>query len=413
MAPLARGRGQAPGPHAAWRAGSFRALGPAIVVGLAGASLLDLPGARRVELLPAPLLAPLLALLAPLRPAVAPAGPELAELLASAPAVGAAWQAELVRRPPPPAGRELALLAVAGRDPVQGFLWLEPDGLELQPGSPVTHRGVLVGRVGWGTGAPLGPTRVSLVGSTGSPPLAARFHPEPGAAPVDVLILGGSTGPVLARPSRGFELAGLPLVHTRDVQALGETLPAGFLLGRIESDPIERPGGALLPRDTPLRVRLAPLIEPLEVDLVVAEVPRGWTGAVRAVEAAVLAGRADRSALLVDRGRADGLRVGDLVTQGGLLVGWVTDLAARAARVERGPPPGPLVVESVPGVLDSWDPSRSPWPEAGPLPAGQGLYLPTTDAGALLVGRVVLRGGRAHLLGFAGDLGLPLVVRSR
>lgn len=388
-----------------------------VVVAAALASLLGVEPVRRAELLLVPLLAPLDALLAPALPEPVPQELEPGEDLAAL--AWDAWLDEVRRRPAPAMGMELATLSVLSHDDARGQLVLRAGDAPLWAGDPVTHRGALVGFLAPASKGSAeatrsdGTARVSLLGERGCRPVAGELLPADGRPPVQFLVAAGDDGPEVSRPSSVLPPHGRPMAFTRDVTALGDRVPADLLLGRVETLPVELPGGGLAPRDMGPAV-LSPVLSHDALSLVTVETSPDWEPTVEPVTARALATSATVRSLVLDRGRHDGVNVGDLVVQDGRLVGSVVRAGLLASEVSRSAPEGPLLVELSDGLVVPVDPVRDPWPGDPADAAGRPVFLGTLDGGGLLAGHVVSVGplGAAVTLP-AIDLRREVVVRPR
>jgi hypothetical protein len=388
-----------------------------VVVAAALASMLGVEPVRRAELLLVPLMAPLDALLAPAMPEPGPQDAEPGEDLAAA--AWDAWLGEVRRRPAPTAGTELATLSVLAHDDGRGQLVLRAGDAPLWAGDPVTHRGALVGFL-----APAsrdsaeatrsdGTARVSLLGERGCRPVAGELLPADGRPPVRFLVAAGDDGPELSRPSSVLPTDGRPMAFTRDVTALGDRVPADLLLGRLETLPVEHPGGGLAPRDMGPAV-LSPVLSPDALSLVTVETSPDWEPTIEPVRARALATSTTARSLVIDRGRHDGVNEGDLVVQDGRLVGTVVRAGLLASEVARAVPEGPLLVELTDGLVLPVDPVRDPWPGDPAEAAGRTVFLGTLDAGGLLAGHVTGVGPAGAAIALpAIDLRREVVVRPR
>ena len=359
-----------------------------LVVAFSLASLIGLEPARRAEQWLAALLLPLDGLVARALPE-----PELladrAALEQDAQAAWAAWEAALGARSRPLGGAlRPTTLSVLRYDASRGELALRAGDAPLSVGSPVTHRGVLLGfivaRSADGRVAVRdGEARVALVGGPAARPVAATWQADATADPAHFLLAGSRDGPRITHKSREFDGRLRPLVTTRDVRVLGDSLPAGLLLGHLEPKPIELPGGGV-GRGT--GEHFAPLLDPARVTWVSVEVPAAWTPVAHPLSARVVASSRTASALLVDRGSLDGVLPGDLVVQGGLLLGRVVRCGPLTSEVQRGAGPGTVLVVVDDARVVPLEPDDAHWPDDGPASAGRPVFGGESGWGGLAVG---------------------------
>ncbi|RKY20967.1 MAG: hypothetical protein DRQ55_05845 [Planctomycetota bacterium] len=394
-----------------------------LVVALSLASMAGLEPVRQAELMAAPLLQPL----EPLLLWALPDQPDFRDLAPQAPALGAgrvvgsgqpsdaatatrahagvnasaaqsawvAWMAEVMRRPPAADGWRLAALPVLSFDEPRGQLVLAAGQGPLPAGTPVTHRGVLLGflrpaRSGSDDARrDDGTARVSLLGQPGCRPVAAAVEPGDGREPIWCLVSSGAQGPQLTRPDTPLPAGSGAYARTRDVTALGDGVPASLLLGRLRRPQAEQPGGGLLPRHT-TRAQLEPLLDPERVRHVTLQVPSNWQPERYRMQAHVLRSACSEQRLVLDRGSSDGVGVGDVVLQDGALVGRVRRVGWVACEVARGAPSGPQLVEVSQGLVLPLDLAVDMWPGERRAAPGRPVYAGTLAGGGLVAGRVAM-----------------------
>lgn len=363
------------------------------VLAFSALSLLDLQPVRRAEQALVPLLAPCAGAVAWLSPKPPVSADADADLLPLAQPLWQAWCAEVERRPAvPSAGRQRVLLPTRGVDPATGELLLNAADVPLEPGSAVTHRGVLVGFVqassahGRHAVAADGTARVRLVGSPNSRPVAAAWLPMDGGDPAWFLVAPGPDGPRIRHRSRELDPSSRPLVATRDVSDFGDRVPAGLLLGRIESVFGDKPGGGV-GRALAGDERLVPLISAHDIELVAVELPGTVSVPLPTLSARILLQSAD-GRLLIDQGSLDGVLSGDLVVQQGRLVGRVSLCGPFSAELTLGAGAGQVLVQLHPDGVASVDPHDVRWPQGGQARPGAAVVLGRPGLGGVLVGRV-------------------------
>lgn len=289
-------------------------------------------------------------------------------------------------------GRQATLVPVVEWRREQSEIVIRVPAGAVREGAAVTHRDVLLGFVG-----PVEPdadrARVRLLRHTAGRPVAGEWRSAPGARPVH--FLARSREGRLLVESRSSTVSPGPdlLAITRDVSFLGDTLPAGLILGRLVSDDLDEPGGGLTVSSA--SVQLDDLVDPFRVGVVTVETEPGAELGGR-----VLPGRLQRTTWSdqrwrLDRGTKAGVQPGDWVAQDRVFGGRVTASGRWKAETSTTLPDGQLLVvegdEVVPCHLD-----RSTWPpDWAPRP---GLLVVTGHprVGGLVVGHV----GRVGADGF-------------
>jgi len=371
------------------------------VAALLALSVLSLGGwapLRRAEQAPALLLAPVEALCSALAPERDPGEAQVLEALVSdARLAFAGWEQSLLREgPASPPGMRRLLAPVLARDPARRELRVLAPAGSVREGAPATHRAALVGFVAAVEPGPEPGTELAVVhslGRAGQRAVAAEWSSGPQARSVQVLV--GADGrddphrPALPVVARSSSVPPPPdqLCWTRDVSSLGDSLPAGLLLGRLEAAGGEAPGGAARLRlgDT-LVVR--PLLDPFALDLLALAAAPGAAREPRRLGAHLLATSRGPSTLRLDRGARDGVRAGDWVTQAGLWLGVVTDVGAGTAVVDAALPDGPLLCVTRVGEVRTLGLRPASWPEGWQPVRGDLLALGRPATGGLLVGLV-------------------------
>ena len=266
-------------------------------------------------------------------------------------------------------------------------------------GAPVAHRDVLLGFVA-SLSADGERAVVRLLGHPGSRPVAGEWRAAAGARPVHFLAYG--RGDHLAVENRSSSVPPPPeqLARTRDVKFLGDALPPGLLLGLLEAREHDEPGGGLGPGDAvglglpvgDLAVRVRPLLDAMELGVVtvpVADTEAAAGAPTRGpVPGRLLATCGAGGRRRLDRGAADGLEVGDLVVQDGVLVGTVAVVGRGSSIVDQGLPPGRLLVVPSDGRLVPCGLGADSWPAGWTPEPGQVVVGGHAEHGGLLVGRV-------------------------
>jgi hypothetical protein len=354
---------------------------------------------RRAEQTPAAVLRPLEELAAGALPArSAEDSATLAALVSDARLAWDGWQqAVLHDAPPPPPGSQALAAPVVSRDLARRELWAVVPAGCVRPGAPATHRRMLVGfvtelRVGAEPG-----TELALVAPLGRHDLravAGQWLPAPGARPVEVLIGASEHGdeprhPALTLLARTSSVAPPPdqLCWTRDVSALGDQLPAGLLLGRLEGARGEQPGGAA-------RLRLGdelclrPLCDPYTLELLAIAGAAPAPRVPRRLDAHLMATSRGRRTARLDAGTLAGVREGDWVSQDGLYLGRVITATGGSAIVELSPPDGPLLCVTREGEVRVAGLLPETWPAGWQPSRGDLLALGRPGVGGLLVGLV-------------------------
>ncbi len=363
------------------------AFGVALLAGCV-LSLAGVPPLRWLEQGLAPLLQPLEGLLAPWAPA--PDAESLLVLREPAQRAFGAWREEVLGPvPAAAAGREALLVPVVGRRAARHELLLAVPAGAVARDAPVTHRGALLGFVTELSADGLLAT-VALLGKPDARPVAAEWCVVPEARPVSFLLTGSGNDDDwtlrVEAPSSSVRPPSDQLAWTRDVSALGDDLPAGLLVGRLQL-PAERPGGGL-PRASASALTLLPLIDPLAVDLVTVEGQRGAARESRRAEARLLATCRVGRTLRLDGGERAGVHRGDWVLQDGLFVGVVSESAAWSAVVDGEALPTSVLVVSPAGDVVACGPRPERWPAGWHPQPGDLVVAVHLAAGGLVVGTV-------------------------
>jgi hypothetical protein len=373
----------------------------AAVAALLALSVLSLGGwapLRRVEQAPAVLLRPLEELCAALVPEREAGEAQVLEaLVGDARLAFAGWEQSLLREgPASPPGTQRLLAPVLARDTGRRELRLLAPAGAVRAGAPATHRTALVGFVASVEPGPEAGTELAVVqplGRAGQRAVAAEWSTGPQARPVQVLV--GADGrddprrPALPVVARSSSVPPPPdqLCWTRDVSSLGDSLPAGLLLGRLEAADGEAPGGAARLRlGDALVVR--PLLDPFALDLLALAAAPGAAREPRRLGARLAVTSRGPATLRLDRGARDGVRAGDWVTQAGLWLGVVSDVGAGTAVVDAALPHGPLLCVTRAGEVRTLGLLPGSWPEGWQPVRGDLLALGRPATGGLLVGLV-------------------------
>ena len=353
---------------------------------------------RTVEQWPAVLLRPLEDVAASALPARAPSELATLQALVSDAHLGwEGWQRAVEREgPPPPPGLRQLVATVLVRDRAHRELQLLVPAGAVRPGAPVSHRGALAGFVTAVRPGPEAASELAVVGVLGRRDLravAASWQADPHSLQVDVLV-GGDQGsdpahPALAILARTSSVPPPPgqLCHTRDVSALGDTLPAGLLLGRLATPMDEQPGGAARTR-LGEGVVLRPLLDPFALDVLAVAGAPAAPRTPRRLGARLLATSGGATRRRLDHGARDGVRTGDWVSQDGVFLGVVVAVTGGSAIVDVTPPAGPLLCVTREGEVRTVGLAADSWP-AGWQPArGDLLAIGRPGTGGLLVGLV-------------------------
>lgn len=379
------------------RRAALAALGLLSVVSLAGWAPL-----RRAEQVPGLLLRPLEEALGGWAPARDPREEPLLEALVSDARL--AWEGwrHGVAAEGPAAGPGLARLvvAVSARDPQRRELQAVVPAGAVPEGAAATHRASLVGFVTALRPGPEPGTELAVIaplGSSGLRAVAGEWRATPEARPVHFLLGTDGGGdprraalPVQARSS-GVPPSPGQLCWTRDVLALGDPLPPGLLLGRVEPADGERPGGAARLRVTDELV-LRPLLDPYGLDLLALAATPGAAREPRRQSARIMTTSRGDGTLRLDRGARDGLRRGDWVSQAGVFLGTLTDVGPGTAVVDATPPRGPLLCVTSAGEVRLAGLAPQDAPADWQMLRGDLLALGRPGPGGLLVGVVAQAG---------------------
>ena len=300
--------------------------------------------------------------------------------------------------PPPPGSRQIAATVLARDLAQRELIALVPAGA-VRSGAPASHRGALAGFVVDVRPGPEAGTELAIVGTLGRHDLravAGLWQAGAKSVPVEVLI-GPELGPeggdarhpalaILARNSTVPPPAG-QLCHTRDVSALGDTLPAGLLLGRLDVPQDDRPGGAARAR-LGEGVVLHPLLDPFGVDLLAIAGSPSAARKPRQLGARLLATSGSSGRRRLDHGSRDGVRVGDWVSQAGLYVGVVVSVVGGSAIADVTPPEGPFLCVTREGEVRAIGLASESWPSGWQPARGDLLALGRPGTGGLLLGLV-------------------------
>lgn len=276
------------------------------------------------------------------------------------------------------------LLPVVERRPQARQLVVAGTEGALAPGAAVTWRDVLVGRVGEIDG---GRAVVDLLAHRRAGAVAGEWRVSPDAPVVHFLARGDGETLQLERRSSAVRPPDDEVAFTRDVRALGGTLPSGLVVGRLRLDGTDRPGGGDASSED-ARARLELVVDPMALHVVAVAGAEGTMPAVRRVEARAYAVSGDDGALRLDRGSRDGVARGDWVAQDGAWVGEVARVGPRTAVVERRAPPGILLVLSDDGRLVPATAGTDGWPAHWHPGAGDRVFAGTPASGGVFVGWV-------------------------
>ncbi len=295
------------------------------------------------------------------------------------------------------------LVPVVSRSPDRYELVLRVPAGAVAVGAPVAHRGVLLGFV-HRLGEDDTRATVALLGHSAARPVAGEWKASEAARPVWFLVRGregdmhvsGRSSTVGPRPDQ--------LAWTRDVGRLGDDLPPGLVLGRVVTGTRDAPGGGLVD-DPDTEVRLQPVLDPYDVDVVGVQAKPGHALSTRTVGAALSRTSRAPGRWRVDVGTTSGVRTGDWVIQDGVFVGVIVVAGRSSSEVVDRVPAGLALVIDDSGGADEvvpCTPDVAGWPDdwrprSGQLVAGGHLAY-----GGFLLGEV----------GAVGDDGWRLI-RSR
>lgn len=366
-----------------------RALGVIVVV----ASLASLGGVgpvRSLETWLTPLLLPLDRAVTRLQPA---ADPEALELLREP--AKRAWEswcrAVLGETPTSAPGREALLVPVVARRAAEHEIDLAVPPAAVREGAIVTHRGALLGVVS-GLSEAGDVATVALLGHHAARPVAAEWAlGEPGHGVQFLLASAGRDDDGWSLKVEARSSSALPppaeLVHTRDVSALGDTLPAGLIVGRMLGGNTEAPGGGNW-YDAADTLRVRPLIDGTTLAVVTVEVEPGASLPLRRGEARLYGSCRPGEAARLASGSSSGLRTGDWVCQAGLFVGIVETVTPWSAVVDGRAPATPLLVVAPDGSAMAAGQARESWPAGWEPQRGDLVATGHLAAGGLVVGTV-------------------------
>jgi len=286
---------------------------------------------------------------------------------------------------------------LAARPEQQELLVRVPVG-GVRAGSPVTSQGVLLGFLRpWGSHAEVvesgGRARVALLGHPLARPVAASWQLAERAVgePVHFLITSGPAGPRVAHSSSDSLPPAGQLAWTRDVSRLGDALPAGFLVGRLEVEAAaDLPGGGLPGAGAGgLALRLQPVLDAYALSHVVIESAVGQEFALQGCLGHVLASGTSAQRVRLDVGRIDGVQGGDLVVQDGQWLGTIESAGPLTSVVRLGLPDGQLLVVSPDDEIVATTAEPARWPADWTPSPGALVLAGHVDLGGLLVGTVV------------------------
>ena len=366
-----------------------RALG-VIVVAASLASLGGVGPVRSLETWLTPLLLPLDRALVGLRPA---ADPEALELLREPAKL--AWEswcrAVLGETPTSAPGHESLLVPVVARRVAEHEIDLAVPPAAVHEGAIVTHRGALLGVVS-GLSEAGDVATVALLGHHAARPVAAEWAlGEPGHGVQFLLASGGRDEDGWSLKVEARSSSALPppaqLVHTRDVSALGDSLPAGLIVGRMLGGTAEAPGGGNW-YDAADTLRVRPLLDGTTLAVVTVEVDPGAGLPVRRGEARLYGSCRPGEAARLACGSSSGLKTGDWVCQAGLFVGIVETVTPWSAVVDGRPPQTPLLVVAPDGNAVAAGQARASWPDGWEPQRGDLVATGHLAAGGLVVGTV-------------------------
>jgi len=371
----------------------------AATVVFSGLSLAGWAPLRRVEQAPALLLRPFEELLSVALPALdARELSTLAALVSDARLAWSGWErAVLGEGPPsPPGTQRLPAIVVARDEERRELVAMVPAG-SVHVGAPVTHRAALVGFVTElrpGTEAGGERAVVAPLGRKDLRAVAGVWQAGAGARPVDVLVGAADERddprhPSLRLLSASSSVSPPPdqLCFTRDVASLGDTLPAGLLLGRLAGRRDEQPGGAARLRTGDEAV-LCPLLDPYSLELLAIAGTPGAQRTPRLLGARLLATSRGPTTARLDRGLRDGVRTGDWVSQSGLYIGRVVATGGGSAVVDLSPPDDTLLCVTRDGEVRELGLRPDRWPPGWQPARGDLLALGRPALGGLLLGLV-------------------------
>ena len=367
-----------------------RVLGAFVVAGCL-ASLGGSGPVRTVETWASALLLPLDGALGRLRPA-AEGGEALEVLREPAKRAWDGWcQAVLGEAVAAAPGHEALLVPVVARRDAEHELDLAVPPGAVHEGAIVTHRGALLGLVS-GLSEDGALATVALLGHHASRPLAAEWAlGDPGKGVQFLLAPGGRDreGWCLRVEARSSSALPPPdqLVHTRDVSALGDTLPAGLIVGRMLGGSAEAPGGGHW-YDAAETLRVQPLLDGSAQAVVTVEVLPGAELPLRRAETRLLGSCRTGPSARLAAGTGAGLRVGDWVCQAGLFVGRVVTVTPFSAVVDAREPDSPLLVVAPDGTAVAAGTARASWPAGWEPRPGDLVATGHVGAGGLVVGTV-------------------------
>ena len=366
-----------------------RMLGAIVVAGCL-ASLGGSGPVRSLEAWASALLLPLDGTLVRLRPAVD--GEPVEVLREPAKRAWERWCVAVLGEAPASApGREALLVPVVSRREARHELDLAVPPGAVREGAVVTHRGALLGLVA-GLSEDGALATVALLGHHSARPLAAEWDlGDPGKGVQFLLAPGGSDEGRWSLKVEARSSSALPppdqLVRTRDVSALGDELPAGLLVGRMQGGSAEAPGGGHW-YDAAETLRVQPLLDGASQAVVTVEVEPGAELPLRRAETRLLGScRPGPSARLAAGSRA-GLAPGDWVCQAGLFVGRVQTVTLLSAVVDCRPPDSPLLVVAPDGTAVAAGTARASWPPSWEPRPGDLVATGHVGAGGLVVGTV-------------------------
>jgi hypothetical protein len=366
-----------------------RALG-VIVVAACLASLGGAGPVRSLETWLTPLLLPLDRAVVRFGPAVDPE--PLALLREPAKAAWDGWcRAVLGETASSAPGRESLLVPVVARREAEHEIDLAVPPAAVHEGAIVTHRGALLGVVS-GLSEAGDVATVALLGHHAARPVAAEWElGEPGHGVQFLLAPGGRGDDGWSLKVEARSSSALPppeqLVHTRDVRALGDMLPAGLLVGRMRGGSTEAPGGGNW-YDAADTLRVLPLLDGTTLAVVTVEVEPGASLPLRRGEARLYGSCRPGEAARLAAGSSRGLKCGDWVCQAGLFVGIVETVTPWSSVLDVRPPATPLLVVAPDGSAMATGQARGRWPAGWEPQRGDLVATGHLGAGGLVVGMV-------------------------
>ena len=307
-------------------------------------------------------------------------------------AAGLAWSAWVdavaVRPPLPVPDTAPFVVSVSEHDARRHEFLLQVPDVDLRVDSLVTHRGVLLGFLRpWSSRDERvvvnGQARVALLGHPRARPVAATWQD----GSMRFLVASREDEPTVVLRSRRIRPLPGQLALSRNASALGDTLPAGLVLGRVAAQETDLPGGALALHtlDEPA---LEQLLDPEDLALVAIEAPLAADLSRRALCGRLL--RTDHGAQRwhLDQGLAQGVRQGDDVIQDHRWVGRVESAGPFSAIVSRAFPRRSLLVGDASAQLIPVGLTPGAWPMDWQPQEGLPVFCGLPGWGGLTVGRL-------------------------